>query len=85
MGIATANRWVNGKVNVSERKLARAIAAVGADPSAYGIDAALASGRSSSPVDATPKWALEMEARIQRQHAETMQMLGDVLNAIRAK
>lgn len=38
MGIATVNRWVNGKVRVSERKLARAIAAVGIDPADYGIE-----------------------------------------------
>ena len=38
MGIATVNRWVNGKVRVKERKLAKAFSAVGADPRDYGIN-----------------------------------------------
>lgn len=58
VGIATVNRWVNGKVNVSERKLARAIRAVGADPLDYGVDVARGMAATSlSDEEVPPPWA----------------------------
>lgn len=56
MGIATANRWINGKVNVNERKLAKAIAAVGANPSDYGLDAAAAGFQPLTASETPPPW-----------------------------
>lgn len=80
MGIATANRWVNGKVNVSERKLARAIAAVGADPSKYGV--ALPTPAIPADTGQLPQWFAEHQALAARRHAEVMQKLGDILAAV---
>lgn len=57
MGIATANRWINGKVNVSEKKLARAISAVGADPAAYGVSTPHSAIRPLRLDEVPPAWA----------------------------
>jgi transcriptional regulator with XRE-family HTH domain len=50
--IATANRWINGKVVVSERKLSRALADAGARPDDYGVHALAAPSPSTGEVSA---------------------------------
>lgn len=68
MGIATANRWVNGKVLVTERKLAKAITNAGGDPAAYGIDAP-ASPVTAPTAEEAPAWfvahADQLDAKVQ--------------------
>lgn len=61
VGVVTVNRWVNGRVRVPERKLAKAIAAVGADPADYGIARVVLRdpGAALVTMDEEPAWFTE--------------------------
>ena len=63
VGVVTVNRWVNGRVRVPERKLAKAISAVGADPADYGIARAVLRDPGANPVtmDEEPAWFTEAQ------------------------
>lgn len=76
MGVVTVNRWVNGKVNVNERKLAKAIAAVGANPADYGVDTPRAPQMAMPASDQPPAWAIAAEERALQRHKEVMEELG---------